>query len=147
MRRGDEMIGRSFLVLICLWTFAAFGESSPPPEVKDQKTESPFNRYKRVEWSHNGKRLRQYASSDTGALFAFSWTGQADETVNQLLGSYAADLKKHDQEHPPRTGRIPYRKVDAGRVVFEFWNLPKMVKGRAYVPSLMPSTVTTDNIE
>ena len=77
----------------------------------------------RLEGKAGAAPVLQFASTETGKIFAVSWTGRFNDQINQLLGDYAADLQKYDQQHPPRSGRIHYRKVNAGRVVLEFWDL------------------------
>ncbi len=126
---------------------AALGEVLPPePENSGgQVTEKMSRPFRRLESGTEHARVRQFASMRDNRVFAVTWTGRRDEKVHTLLGVYKNDLHDYEQNHPPRAGRIHYRKVDAGRVVFEFWDLPKMVKGRAYLPAQMPAGVSTED--
>lgn len=102
--------------------------------------------YKQVDLQADNGTVRQFATTDTGQVFGIFWTGPLTNNITQLLGTYSSDLQNYDKTHPKRPGRIHYRKVDAGRVVFEFWDLRKKVEGRAYLPGQMPAGVTTDSI-
>jgi hypothetical protein len=88
-------------------------------------------------------KVRQFIS-ENGNIFAVAWSGNIDTQLDSLLGEYAADFAKQEADHPPRKGRIPFRRVVAGRVVLEFWNELRRVQGKAYVPALLPEGVTPD---
>lgn len=107
--------------------------------------EKAFSNYKQFDFKADSLQARQFANID-GKIFALTWTGKLNDQLTQLLGVYSSDLEKYYQAHPKRTGRIPYQKFDAGGVTFEFWDLPKIVKGRAYITAELPSGVTIDNL-
>lgn len=141
MRTMKRKLSLVFYLLMPAIASATLGGNEGPVAVAKTKT---FTNFRRLEDS-TGK-LAQFTATSTGKVFAVFWKGRNADTIMPALGEYATDLQTYEQQHPHRAGRIPYRKVNAGRVIFEFWDLPKMVKGRAYVPRLMPPGLTADDI-
>jgi Protein of unknown function (DUF2844) len=95
--------------------------------------------------SNKTLKVRQFFTN-SGNVFAVAWSGRPDTQLKTLLGSYASDFSKRELAHPPRSGRIPYRKVNTGTVVVEFWDTLRKTQGKAYVPSLMPNEVKAEQI-
>jgi Protein of unknown function (DUF2844) len=102
--------------------------------------------HQKIEIKSDEVSVRQYADVGGKKVFAIAWTGKMNDPVFRMLGRHSTELEKYEAEHPKRTGRSHYRKIETGGVVYEFWDLPKMVKGRAYIPSAMPAGVTSDSI-
>jgi len=98
------------------------------------------------ESTKNKQKIRQFRNA-SGDIYAVTWTGHLDEkALPQLLGAYAGDYAKSQQQNPPKQAVIPFRKVITKTVVVEFWNMRKMVLGKAYVPKLLPEGVKPEQI-
>ena len=89
--------------------------------------------------------VREYVSS-SGVVFAVAWNGLTHPDLTPLLGSYVGDYRQALQ----KTKRTPGRRslaVKGDRVVVEKWGHMRNLQGRAYVPALIPSGVSIDEIK
>lgn len=88
--------------------------------------------------------VREYMAP-TGVVFAIAWNGLIHPDLAPLLGSYAGEyetnLRKSSREHGRRN-----RRVETNRIVVEKWGHMRNLQGRAYVPALIPSGVSVDEI-
>lgn len=133
----------------CFATLGADADSIVNDRTKlalDRSEPKKFSNFKAEEMVAKGLRVRQFVSP-SGRVFALAWSGRVDSQLPQLLGSYSKDVQEYEQAHPKRAGRIPYRRVDAGRVVLEFWDTLRKVEGKAIVPALAPANVTAKDIQ
>ncbi len=89
--------------------------------------------------------LREYISP-SGIVFAVAWNGLVNPDLTQLLGSYADEFEQARQHATRKRGRRS-RQVKTNRVVVETWGHMRDLQGRAYVPALIPSGVTIDEIK
>jgi len=92
-----------------------------------------------------GTTVREYVSPE-GKVFGVSWQGPARPDLQQLLGSYyqrASDLVQ--QQKSQRNGRHPIS-VSEPDLVVQMGGRQRAFAGRVYVPSLMPSNVTAQEI-
>ncbi len=89
--------------------------------------------------------LREYVSSE-GVVFALAWNGLIQPDLKPLLGSYAGEYEAALAQTERTPGRRELR-VQAARVVVETWGQMRDLRGRAYVPSLLPPGVTVDEIK
>ena len=105
-----------------------------------------FSTFKVQELVSDKIKIRQFFNND-GIVFGVAWTGPIDTQLLPLLGTYSQDYQKAELSRPlTRKGRIPYRKVQADRVVVETWNMLRKVQGKAYVPALLPANVKAEKI-
>jgi hypothetical protein len=89
--------------------------------------------------------IREYVSAG-GIVFAVAWEGARTPDLATLLGSYAA----HYNEALANTPRRPGAKnlsVKGDDVVVERSGQMGSLQGRAYVPSLIPTGVSIDEIK
>jgi hypothetical protein len=82
--------------------------------------------------------------SPAGVVFGVSWAGHFIPNLHQLLGSYMTDLQQGQ-----RTRVIPRRGVTIQGDDFVFTNFGRLrsFRGRAYVPSLVPSNTTAEVVQ
>ncbi len=96
------------------------------------------------EFESKANLVREYVSS-SGVIFAFAWGGLSHPDLTSLLGScadeYRQDLPKGSRELGGRDLQLT-----ANRVIVEKWGRVMSVQGRAYVPALVPSGVSVDEI-
>lgn len=88
--------------------------------------------------------VREYIAP-SGIVFAVAWDGVSHPDLTQLLGSYTSEYKKALREAPSQRGQRHFR-VKGDKVVVEKWGHMRNLQGRAYVPALIPSGVSIDEI-
>jgi hypothetical protein len=92
--------------------------------------------------SPNGAIVREYVSPE-GKVFGISWQGPFMPNLQQLLGSYVTNL----QTASPTQTQVRHLRgltVKTNDFVFVSGGHMRFWKGRAYVPSLVPSNVTVE---
>ncbi len=89
--------------------------------------------------------VREYIAP-SGVVFAVAWNGLIHPDLKQLLGSYAVEYETALRHAPREPGRRR-RQVETNRVVVEKWGHMRNLRGRAYVPALIPSGVSVDEIK
>ncbi len=92
-----------------------------------------------------GNVVREYVSP-SGVVFALAWSGLSHPDLRPLLGTYAGQYRQALQRTPRERGKRHFM-VNADGVVVEKWGHMRNVHGRAYVPALLPSGVSIDEIE
>ncbi len=119
----------------------------------DQKTLSAargaatavHNGYTVQEVKSDAITVREYVSS-SGIVFGIAWEGRVPPDLAQLLGSYAGEYQQAVNKTPRQPGRRRLQ-VKTARVVVERWGHMRKLQGRAYVPALIPSGVSLDEIK
>jgi hypothetical protein len=97
------------------------------------------------ELSSDSVILREYVTP-TGIVFAIAWNGLIHPDLTSLLGSYAGEYRTA-QQHLLRQHGSRHRKVETDQIVVEKWGQMRNLQGRAYVPALIPSGVSIDEIK
>ncbi|UFS70808.1 DUF2844 domain-containing protein [Geomonas sp. RF6] len=89
--------------------------------------------------------VREFVNA-SGVVFAVAWKGLVPPDLTTLLGKFAPEY----QDAAGKTPRVPGRKrmqVNTDRIVVQKWGHMRALQGRAYVPALLPSGVTIDEIQ
>lgn len=110
-----------------------------------QKNSTVLSHYTVHEISSDSTSIREYVSQ-TGMVFGVAWNGLIHPDLTPLLGSYAGEY----QEMLLQTSRVHgrrYLRVKAQHVVVEKWGHMRNLRGRAYVPGLIPAGVNIDDIK
>lgn len=89
--------------------------------------------------------VREYVSP-SGVVFAVAWEGVSHPDLSVLLGSYAAPVHRALAREGPTPGRRS-RRIETGGAVLETWGHMRALRGRAWVPALLPPGVTDDDVE
>jgi hypothetical protein len=110
-----------------------------------QRSAVTGDRYSVQELSYDSTTVREYLSP-AGVVFAIAWDGFLHPDLSQLLGSYASEYDSARQRTPRHHGRKRAR-IATGNVVVEKWGHMRALRGRAYLPSAIPSGVTIDEIK
>jgi Protein of unknown function (DUF2844) len=91
----------------------------------------------------SGTVVNEYVAP-TGTVFAISWRGPRPPDLSQLFGSYFAEYQAAAAQARPQRRQL---EVTTGSVVVEATGHMRDLRGRAYVPSLIPAGVTADEIQ
>ena len=88
--------------------------------------------------------VREYVSNDT--IFAVAWRGKRPPNLVSFLGAYFQEYQEvaAAASNGPRMRGMT--RIQGPRVVVETGGHPGDIRGRAYIPSLLPSGVTTEMI-
>jgi len=89
--------------------------------------------------------VREYVST-SGVVFAIAWNGYVHADLEQLLGSYWSTYSVARQNTARKHGR-KRQQVTTDAVVVETWGHMRDLRGRAYVPSMIPTGVNIDEIK
>lgn len=96
------------------------------------------------ELESDGITVREYVAP-SGIVFAVAWNGVAKPDLARLFGSYYGDYTSATKA-PARKGAKRVQAVRSDRVVVERWGQMRSMRGRAYIPVLLPTGVRTDEI-
>ena len=90
--------------------------------------------------------VREYVSGDT--VFAVAWRGRRPPNLVSLLGAYFQEYQEAAAAAAANGPRMRgMTRIQGARVVVEAGGHPGDIRGRAYVPSLLPSGVTKEMIQ
>lgn len=92
--------------------------------------------------SSEARTVREYVSP-AGIVFAVCWDGVTPPDLS-ILGAWADPVRRAVAEQGAPRSRA--RRVETGGAVVETWGHMRAVRGRAYVPALVPPGVTLDEI-
>ena len=89
--------------------------------------------------------VREYVSP-SDIVFGVAWNGNTYPDLTQLLGSYGDEYSAAQQKAERRRGHRRQRLV-TDNIVVETWGHMRNLRGRAYVPGLVPTGVNLDAIQ
>lgn len=155
------IIRRPYILISCLGLLAVFFASASPVQAalgettksisSDVKALSAsrgnvtsFSGYTVQEINSASVTVREYISS-SGVVFGVAWSGFIRPDLSQLLGSYAAEYQKRLSETPRARGLRSLR-IETDNIVVEEWGHMRSLRGRAYVPALIPPGVSVNEI-
>jgi Protein of unknown function (DUF2844) len=90
-----------------------------------------------------GVTVNEYLSP-SGTVFAVSWRGPRPPDLSQLLGSYFAEYQTAAAAPPAQHHRLL---LQTEHLVVETSGHMRDLRGRAYVPALLPPGVNADEIQ
>lgn len=145
----------SFLATVALPARAALGDIVPAHAAVSAANGANATQYRsggavRVTQTVDafGTRLREYAVTASGQVFAYTWQGPSAPNLDTLLGRYAGDyhggavalhLAGRDGLHAAR--------VDTPGVIVESGGLMRSYVGRAWLPAALPAGVTEGDLQ
>jgi hypothetical protein len=103
------------------------------------------NGYTVQETSSDSIVVREYVSP-SGIVFGIAWKGLMHPDLVPLLGSYADEYEEAQRQTPRKPGR-KHLHVETNRVIVEKWGHMRNLQGCAYVPALIPTGVSIDEIK
>jgi hypothetical protein len=120
-------------------------QSSAAQQAPDEQSAVPSNPAYIVEQitTPTGVTVNEYLSPG-GTVFAVSWRGPRPPDLSQLLGSYFAEFQT--AAAAPQAQRRHLR-IQTNDLVVETGGHMRDLRGRAYLPSLLPPDVSADEIQ
>ena len=109
------------------------------------RTTTSYSGYTVQEVVSTATAVREYVSP-SGIVFGIAWNGNAYPDLTQLLGFFADEYSAAQQKAEHRFGHRRQRLV-TDNIVVETWGHMRNLRGRAYVPGLVPLGVTIDAIQ
>lgn len=148
---------RNTLVALCLLGCASIGHAAlggaPNPvaagnaasTAKSFKAASATAGYSiKTATLENGTTVQEFVGTD-GIVFAVTWKGAFQPNLKELLGSHFSTMTKAAQARP-MAGNSQLSVKDSDVVILSSGHM-RSVSGRAWIPSLLPSGVTPDDIQ
>lgn|SRR5262249_1710149 len=132
-------------------TWAVLGEAGSSVEtdrraLAGQLRLIPAQRYTIQEITTSELAVREYVSGET--VFAVAWGGRRPPSLVVLLGAYFQEYQEASAAAASvGPGRRGGTRIQALHVVVETGGHAGNVRGRAYVPSLLPPGVTIEMIQ
>jgi len=136
------------LILATMPAWAGLGQSEASVTADQQHMKSEdrvqtFQAYKVHELTNaDGTIVREYLSPQ-GSVFGITWQGRSTPDMNQLLGTYVTNL----QRATPDQTQIRHQRgitVKTSDFVYSNFCRLRVCTGSAYVPSLIPSSVSVE---
>lgn len=93
----------------------------------------------------SGTVVREYISPN-GTVFAVSWTGPSKPDLRQIFGSYFEQYLSAAKSKRRGAAARRHFEVRQADLIVQSSGRMRAFHGRAYVPSLLPSGVTPDDI-
>jgi len=82
--------------------------------------------------------------SPAGTVFGVSWQGRFVPDLHQLLGTYITNLQQGQRTRVVRRRAVT---IQGNNFVFSSMGHLRSFRGRAYVPSLVPDSVTAEVVQ
>jgi hypothetical protein len=89
--------------------------------------------------------VREYVTP-SGVVFGLAWNGYTHPDLTQLLGTYWGEYSTARRQAVRKTGSRR-QQLATGRMIVETWGHMRNLQGRAYLPSLIPTGVSSDDIK
>lgn len=109
------------------------------------KTKVSHNGYTVQELYSEANVVKEYISS-SGVVFAVAWKGLSHPDLSTLLGTYLGEYQQALSQISRQKGKRHFQ-VKANRVIVEKWGHMRNMQGRAFIPALIPSGVSIDEIK
>ena len=152
---GESLMKKTLSVLLMLvlasgpaWASLGQPEASVTSDKLQMKSEDrvqDMQSYKVHELTvTNGPTVREYVSPN-GVVFGVTWQGRSVPNMTQLLGTYVENL----QTATPAQTKIRHLRgltVKTDEFVYTNFCHSRICTGKAYVPNLLPSSVSAEVI-
>jgi hypothetical protein len=144
-------VSLGLLLMLTTPALATLGEKATSI-AKDRKALSAvkrgttaYEKYSVQEMASDASTVREYVNAD-GIVFAVAWNGMSHPNLTSLLGSYANDYSAAKRQQPRKHGQ-KRSMVQGEKVVVETGGHMRDLRGRAYLPSLLPEGVNLYEIK
>ena len=146
----------SFLMAVYLQLFsplaiASLGDDSASVE-KDRDHfhckllgQRKFASHQMKEITADGIAIREYINNE-GKIFAISWNGSNHPDLSALLGEYFEEFKAKNISTPKLRGQRSYSRLETDHIILERSGHMRAVRGKAYIPELVPVGVVIDEL-
>jgi hypothetical protein len=158
LKRGKMGFKKRILLLVMISVFgsvraqASLGDDQSTVE-NDRKVyqaarhaSKAFASYSVQEIATGSTTIREYVD-ENGKVFGIFWKGIAQPDLTQLLGNYLGDYQTANKRAVRQLGRRSSSKLTGDHMVIERFGHMRAVRGRVYLPALLPSGVTSNEIQ
>lgn len=159
--KGAYMHTTIRVLFVCTVTALLSGVSAPKAEATLGQTASSIasdrkalaavhratttrNNYTVQEFASGSGTIREYISP-SGLVFAISWNSLVHPDLSTLLGTYSAEYQNALKQTVRKRG-VRRQQVISNQVIVEKWGHMRDLRGRAYLPALIPSGVDINEI-
>ncbi len=132
-----------FVLLVCIQTKAA--DISLGAQERSNSPTVSYGSYRVRSYPLGGTTLQEYVGSG-GTVFAVSWKGLTHPDLKALLGSYAQEYDEAMNNRPKLRYRSAHMIIKTEHLVIEKYGHPRMLQGRAYIPSMLPKDLDANEI-
>lgn len=139
--------------VLCRDAIAALGEKEASIEADRQTLSATMGavtvqpKYTVREINSGSVAVREYLTKD-GTVFGVAWKGRSHPDLSSLLGSYYSEYQEMASRRDSKArGRGGRKTVQGAHVVVEKFGHMRALRGRAYVPSLLPAGVNPNEIK
>jgi Protein of unknown function (DUF2844) len=143
-------LGVLFVLLLgCVPSWAVLGQyensvTTDQQRMRAQLRETPRQGYSIKQLiAPDGKTVREYVSSE-GLVFGVAWQGQRMPDLQQLLGSYFAQVQQAPRPRRQRGGPLV---IQGKNFVLVSGGHMRSYRGFAYVPNLLPAGVPAEVVQ
>ena len=149
------MDGRHLTFLLWAALVSLLVVSSPPANATLGGVPSATRPSARAQIKHENYTVQEMGSgantvrefvSPSGQVFGLAWNGLSRPNLSQLLGSYFDEYQKAAKVAGRARGHRAHS-LKSDNVVVEESGHMRALKGRAYVPALVPQGVSVDEIK
>jgi len=91
----------------------------------------------------DGSVIKEFASP-AGVVFGISWQGHFVPNLQQLLGTYMTNFQQGQRVQVVRRRAIT---IEGDNFVFSSMGHMRSFRGRAYVPGLVPASLTAEVVQ
>jgi hypothetical protein len=110
-----------------------------------KRTAPALNGYTVQEIKSDANVVREYISP-AGIVFAIAWNGLSHPDLTTLLGAYVGEYQQALQQTTGQKGKR-HLQVKTDRIIVEKWGHMRNMQGRAYIPALIPSGVSINELK
>jgi hypothetical protein len=146
----------SALAVAATSAWAALGDTAPARSAANLTSGANATQYLldggavRVTQSlaEGGTRLREYADTATGKVFAYTWQGPSAPNLYTLLGHYADDYQSGAVAlHVSGRDGLHAARVATPNLIVESGGLMRSYIGRAWLPGALPTGVSEGDLQ
>jgi hypothetical protein len=110
-----------------------------------RRVSTTLGNYSVEEMTTAAATVREYVTP-AGVVFGIAWSGISHPDLSVLLGAYKKEYEQALQSNRTPRGKR-HSQVASANIVVQKWGHMRGMKGRAYVPGLIPTGVTVDEIK
>jgi hypothetical protein len=119
---------------------AALGDAAAVPPSATTRNLASANAHVVSYLDASGATIHEYVANASGTVFAYTWEGPAQPSLDTLLGRYAPEWRSAAAAlHAADRDDLHAARVDSANVVVETGGHMRAYVGRAWLPAALPA--------